>query len=337
MSTPTQALALRVIEWACRAPSVHNSQPWRWRLVDAATIELHADRRRQLRLSDPGGRNLAISCGTALHHGYVAAQALGLSPAVEHLPLPGDKDLLARIRLSPGTPTVEARASLQDLERRGTDRRRFTSWPVPDSRLTHLAKAASGWGAHALPISDVTTRFRAEQLLERAMEVQASDPRFAEEQRQWTHNNRQDGLPMANAAPLGHDRLPSRPNRFAQAGDPVTRTTTGNATTGNDTSAPGLESSDGLMAICSSTDDVLAWLKTGEALSALWLQATHDGLSIVPLSQAVEVDETRQALHHDVFDGMALPQVLLRVGWLEVTRPPMARTPRRPVDEVMER
>ena len=88
-----------------------------------------------------------------------------------------------------------------------------------------------------------------------------------------------------------------------------------------------VENSDGLMAICSAADDQLSWLGAGEALSALWLQATHDGLSIVPLSQVVEVDETRQALHQDVFDGMARPQILVRVGWLETTRTRLDRTP----------
>ncbi len=219
MSTPTRALALRVIELACRAPSVHNSQPWRWRVVDDATIELYADRRRQLQVSDPSGRNLALSCGAAIHHGFVAAQALGLAAAIELMPLRDDENLLARISLSAGTRTVEAQESLKALEERSTDRRRFTSWPIPDSRLAHLAKAASGWGAHAMPITDVTARFRAEQLLKRAMAVQASDPRFAEEQRKWTVHSRADGMPVANAAPPAHGRPPTRPNRFASASD----------------------------------------------------------------------------------------------------------------------
>ncbi len=146
MSTPTQALARRVIELACRAPSVHNTQPWRWRVVDGDIIELYADRRRQLLISDPVGRNLALSCGAALHHASVAAQALGLAPAIELAPLREDEDLLARITLSPGTHTAESAESLQDLEDRCTDRRRFTSWPVPESRLIHLAKTASVGG-----------------------------------------------------------------------------------------------------------------------------------------------------------------------------------------------
>lgn len=329
MSTPTRALALRVIELACRAPSVHNTQPWRWRVVDEETIELYAERRRQLRLSDPVGRNLALSCGAALHHGFVAAQALGLTAAIELMPLRDDENLLARISLSSDIRTVEGLESLQALEERCTDRRRFTSWPIPDSRLTHLAKAAAGWGAHAIPITDVTARFRAEELLKRAMAIQASDPRFAEEQREWTVHSRVDGMPMANAAPPAHGRPPTRPNRFASASD-------ARATEAAD-AALVVESSDGLVAICSAADDQRSWVEAGEALSALWLQATHDGLSIVPLSQVVEVDETRQALHQDVFDGMARPQILVRVGWLESTRTPLGRTPRRPVDEVTER
>jgi hypothetical protein len=91
------------------------------------------------------------------------------------------------------------------------------------------------------------------------------------------------------------------------------------------------------MAICSGRDDLESWLGAGQALSALWLQATRDGLSIVPLSQVVEVDETREALHQDVFDGMARPQILVRVGWLESSRSPLDRTPRRPADDVTRR
>ena len=35
-----------LVRMACGAPSIHNTQPWAWRLVDADTIELYADRRR---------------------------------------------------------------------------------------------------------------------------------------------------------------------------------------------------------------------------------------------------------------------------------------------------
>jgi len=128
--------------------------------------------------------------------------------------------------------------------------------------------------------------------------------------------------------PARYGRPPTRPNRFASPSEAATQAAD---------AARVVESSDGLVAIFSADDDQRSWLKAGEALSALWLGATHDGLSVVPLSQVIEVDETRQALHQDVLDGMAHPQILARIGWSEATRTRLDRTPRRAVDEVIER
>ncbi|MET0840099.1 MAG: hypothetical protein ABWY19_15055, partial [Marmoricola sp.] len=185
MSSSSRAELKRVIELALRAPSVHNTQPWLWRIVDGATLELYADRTRQLAVADPDGRNLVVSCGAALHHVVQAAEAIGLTPAVDLVPIPSEPELLARIQFSPGPVPRRAAERLHALESRCTDRRRFTAWPVPDTRLTRLAESASGWGASAIPVTDVTARFRVELLLERAMMMQAADGRFAEEQAGW--------------------------------------------------------------------------------------------------------------------------------------------------------
>jgi len=53
-----------LIATAARAPSVHNTQPWRFRVGEFA-IELYADMGRKLR-TDPLGREMLISCGAAL-------------------------------------------------------------------------------------------------------------------------------------------------------------------------------------------------------------------------------------------------------------------------------
>lgn len=330
MNSSTMTPTHRVIELACRAPSVHNTQPWRWRVVDDATIELYADRTRQLPVSDPQGRNLVLSCGAALHHCEVAARASGFIPVVELQPSAEDDSLLARIVLSPGSVTPESLESLQALEDRCTDRRHFSSWPVPESRLAHLAKAASGWGAHVFAITDVSDRFHTEKLLERARAVQDADPRFAEEQRAWVDHSRVDGVPTGNAVPPAPGRPPAPPGRFTPgAGDSPA------AASAEPADADLVESSDGLMAICTAVDDQRSWLASGQALSALWLRATHDGLAIVPLSQVIEVDETRAGLRRDVFEGMAHPQILMRVGWAEVGGGRLPRTTRRPVADVV--
>ncbi len=258
-----------------------------------------------------------------MHHLVESARALGLAAEVDLEPDPDDLDLLARVRLSPGRPPPDAAERLTTLERRCTDRRRFTSWPIPDEKLHELAETADGWGAHAVPVTDVTARFRAELLVDRAIALQAADPRFEAEQSDWIDHTSSDGVPLSSAAPPVSRRL-ERPNRFAPR--------------------PGLdrtrrhrlvESPDGLIAICTAHDDQRSWLRSGQTLSAMWLSATAAGLSIVPLSQVVEVPETRHALHHDVFADLARPQLLVRIGWQEIARTTLPRTPRRPLDDVL--
>src|SRR5258707_4180622 len=54
-----------LVATAARAPSVHNTQPWKFR-VRRNAVELLADPSRKLHRIDPVGRELMISCGGAL-------------------------------------------------------------------------------------------------------------------------------------------------------------------------------------------------------------------------------------------------------------------------------
>ena len=327
--TTTQAAVLevpprtlrRIVELATRAPSVHNTQPWRWRGA-SHSLELYADRSRRLPVSDPDGRNLVISCGVAVHHAQVAADALGWSAVVTRLPDPAQPDLLARLDLVPGTPSLHAPKLLEAIDRRCTDRRRFTSWPVPDEQLTHLAGQASSQGAHAFPLSDVSTRFHAELLINRSIDVQCADRLAMDEQQSWIDHGTVDGVPY-DVLPLPRDVRSRRPGRFA----------TGLV---DDMGGGEVEAPDGLVVLCAPTDGPAAWLTAGEGLSSLWLAATLEGLSVVPISQVIEVAETRAAFELEVLGGLARPLVVIRVGWQAISRHQLARTPRRPVQEVLE-
>jgi hypothetical protein len=57
------------LRYAILAPSIHNTQPWSFRIENNNTIELYADRKRALPVLDPIGRELTISCGIVL--GYL--------------------------------------------------------------------------------------------------------------------------------------------------------------------------------------------------------------------------------------------------------------------------
>jgi len=309
----------RIVELACLAPSIHNTQPWKWRIADGV-IELHADRARQLPVADPDGRSLAISCGAALHHATVAAIASGYRPTVERHGAPGS-DVLAVIGLTEAPTPATAADDLALLRQRVTDRRRFTSWPIPDGRLRALAATVGGNGFEAVALTDEPQRARIEQLVDRAMRTQDQVESFQVEQASWIDRPTPDGIPTPSLAPR-ENGFNARRSRFGVHLPPS-----------RPPASERIESSDGLIVLTTDEDTQPAWLACGEALSAIWLSATRAGQSLVPLSQVIEVPETREALRHELVGRR--PQLLVRVGWQEMCRSTLPHTPRRPVDDVL--
>lgn len=312
---PRRDVLSAIVEHAGLAPSIHNTQPWWWR-EDDHVLELHLDDTRVLTVGDPTGRSAVISCGAALHHARVAAHAMGWRPTVERVPDHANDSLLARVRLDASEPSSTATEDLWALRERRTDRRRFTSWPVPRERLEDLARAARQAGGQATELSDASQRFRLDLLMSRAHSVQAHNAALKAEQRAWTDRGRLDGLvtQVLPAHPSTSSRFPA-----GAASDP-------------DAEA---EPADHFVVLSSSRDTVDDWLCTGEGLSALWMRATHGGLSVVPLTSVIEVTETRAALQHEVLDHVAVPQLLLRIGWQPISRSDLPHTPRRPVKDIL--
>lgn len=64
---------------AMLAPSVHNVQPARWRIVDPSTIDLLEDTATRLSVGDPRGNDAAISLGAAAEGLRLAASRRGFA------------------------------------------------------------------------------------------------------------------------------------------------------------------------------------------------------------------------------------------------------------------
>lgn len=315
--------ARAVIGLANLAPSVHNSQPWRWR-VGPSSIHLFADPNRALPATDPEGRDLRISCGAALHHLRVGLNAAGLAARVHRMPDPAHQAHLAAVETSARTPTPDDLALSRAIEQRRSDRRVFSTWPVPPEFLTDLVRAAEREGAALRVLDRESQRWSVRRLVEHAAVEQALTPGAAEEVAAWTGRTRlaREGVPAANVPSPREGTVPAR--HVAGAEQPQNEL--------------GAAESDGtvLTVLSTRTDTSLDQLRAGEALSAVLLTATRFGLATDPVSQPLEVPATRAELRQSCLDGDGEPQVLLRLGWAPVSADPVPRTGRLPVDDTID-
>ena len=147
MSThfPDHETIRAALSLATRAPSVHNTQPWRWR-VGSNSLNLYADRSLHSPKTDPDGRDLILSCGISLHHCVVALAALGWQTKVHRRPNFDDSEHLAAIQVYRQPPNELDVALAAAIPRRCTDRRRYSPWNVPGSYIAQMGARAARAG-----------------------------------------------------------------------------------------------------------------------------------------------------------------------------------------------
>jgi hypothetical protein len=131
-----------VLALAARAPSIYNTQPWRWR-VDSTSVHLYSDPGMQLPNTDPDGRDLILSCGVALSHCVIAFAAMGWRARVHRLPDPADPSHLAAIEVNPHTADHTDITLAAAIPRRRTDRRHYSSWPVGAADIALMGARAT--------------------------------------------------------------------------------------------------------------------------------------------------------------------------------------------------
>jgi Nitroreductase family len=305
---------------AGRAPSLHNSQPWRFHVTPRA-IELHADPRRSPVVADPDGRELRIACGAALFNLQLALHGHGIRPIVTILPDRDRPGLLAVVRHG-GTkdPTPEQRDLLRAVALRRTNRHPFTDAPVDTPSLHALRRAALDEAAWLHIVTDPGQRSALRTIATRAHREQDADPAFRAELAAWiaTDPDRLDGVPAGAGGP-----------RLAPQDAWVLRDFT--AGTGADR-LPGkdFETEPVIAVLSSHLSGPSAEVQVGQALERVLLTATAAGLAVSFLSHVVEVPDTREELRR-LIGGTRPPQAVLRIGhgW------PVPAPPRRAVDDLL--
>ncbi|BDT87361.1 Acg family FMN-binding oxidoreductase [Nocardia cyriacigeorgica] len=319
-SAPDLTTVRTALQQASRAPSVHNTQPWRWEF-DGTQLSLYRDNDRLLTAADPNGRQLVISCGAMLHHLRTVLTASGWRTELERVPDPERPDLLARMTFRPWPDPPEgviARAAA--IERRRTDRLPMAA-PTGFEEIMRSARMLASPHEIELDVLDDSARQLLADASREASAKRRYDMDYQAELHWWTgHLPEREGVPRT--------ALPSS----AEASHvPVART------------FPPVPHSDRrgdtddqakLVVLSSAGNSLTDWLHVGEALSAVLLECTREGLATCALTHITELVSARKALEPlIVCDGV--PQVLIRVGVAPAETASPTPTPRRPVDEIL--
>jgi len=321
-----------VLSTGARAPSVHNTQPWRFR-VSGDVIELLADPDRLLRRIDPAGRELMISCGAALFGMRLGLRKIGFLPAVQLLPDAARPWLAGRLWPAGRAPATKTEVELAAaVPHRHTHRGPFSPGEIAPRLLASMAVDAAAEGAELVMISQTAVIRQLAGLTSRAAAEQRANAELMAELARWVLPAGADAregvpawartrLPAADGAggrPGGADvpqpaRLPQRD--FGLAGSELC-----------DGEPPSVTA-----VLTTAADTPADWLRAGQALHRLLLRAASRWVFASLQTQPLESPRYREEVRH-LLALSGPPQMLLEFGRANSA----PATPRRPQAELRD-
>jgi hypothetical protein len=313
------------VRLACRAPSLHNSQPWRW-VLEGGVLNLYADPDRVVRATDTSGREALMACGAVLDHLRVAMAAAGYTANVDRFPNPNNHLHVASVDFTPMKLVTDGHRQRADaILRRRTDRLPFATPPDWDTfePALHDTVQSDRVRIDVIPDDLRSQLAEASQLTE---SLRLYDSSYHAELEWWTAAFEVfEGIPHSSLISAAESDRVDVGRTF-----PVTH---------HRERRPEVAEDHAKVAVLSTYDDTPhSVLRCGELLSAVLLDATMVGLATCTLTHITELAASREIvaglIGHSNQD--ITPQVLIRVGRtpsIEDVPPP---TPRRPVDDVFE-
>lgn len=309
----------QLLSYAILAPNAHNKQPWKVRLRDDG-LDLYVDAERLLPQTDPDKRQILISQGTFIETLVIAASRYGLHASVALLP--DGEDPLDAVGSRPVARITWFQEKGKDTDvlfdqilARHTNRRVYEGPPLTKAESDDLQQAVTDPGFAVRLLRETDGIRSLSEIMTDAMRLETEDPamhgetvsmiRFDERELE----QHRDGLGLANLGLTGFQGF--------MAGFFVKRSTAMDAPFREKTVAVTREAAFSARAIgvlCSPGHDVVNEINSGRHFARLFLTATRLGLSLQPMSQALEIPSSRERLMEFLNLRDRTPQMIFRLG-----------------------
>lgn len=302
-----------LLNYAILAPSSHNSQPWKFNVTNDSIL-IFADKSRRLQVADADQRELYISIGCALENLIIAADHFGYNCSVAYFP--GEEGLAARVALLPAaTPSEDPRLFPAMLSRQ-TNRNPYELRSIPEADLEKVRSLCSDADVDIFITSDSGVKKSFRDFVVQANGIQYSDANFKSELGHWLGQGVMGptgiNAKMAQMAVVFLDMGPEQSKKDSEL----------------------INSTTYLGFISTSNNDSISALKAGRALERFWLAATALGIRLHPMSQALEVAQTKANLTA-LLPAQSERRQVQQVFRLGYARPATEHSTRRPLQEVL--
>lgn len=320
-AAPDQDQVIDAVRLACRAPSIHNSQPWRWETSTAA-LHLFARRGNPLPVTDPTRREMLVSVGAVLGHLQMVMAGFGWYCHITLLPDPNHPDHIAEIVFTPASIITDGHLRrVEAIAVRRTDRLAMTP-PTGWTRFYRdLASRLVASGTQ-IDLVDDSSRPALDDASALAASARAYDSPYHAELAWWSHRTQSsaDGIQDSALLTVAEGRRVGLARDFPAVS--------------NSRHDMGVAIDDAKVVVLSTiSDEPQDVVRCGITLSTVLIEATCAGLATCTVSHVTEIAQSR-AMVASLTAGDSLPQVLVRIGKSSDRsfRPP---TPRRSIDDVL--
>lgn len=314
-----------LVEHAAKAPSGHNTQPWKFENTEDGVV-IHPDFSRALPVVDNESYELYISLGCSLENLIIAATQKDYEYTIEY---PNTATGSIYIKLAKGENNAQADKMFDFITTRQVTKCKYNNQSVSSDDLQQLSACFNPDGVSMLVLDGKKNIQRITPLIIEASNLQFGNKNFVNELVSWCRFSKDEAVKTRDgiwSATMGMPGL----GRFL--GSIIMKnliTAKSEAKRLTDL----LEYTQGLVVFVADKNDSVAWVKTGQAFQRFGLLSTMLGISHAHLNMPCEEKEVRQKLAKELNIETKHPLLLIRYGYSDK----MPYAFRRPINEVIIR
>ena len=310
-----------LVSKAVKAPSGHNTQPWKFRQNESA-VEVYPDFDRRLPVVDPDDRELFVSLGCAAENLCLAAQTKGYKSAVSV----GDKGVITVSLVEEAG--VKPSPLFNQIDVRQTNRSVYNGEEIALDALKRLQAIRSEYGVSVHYYARQTKQFNdIEQYVLRGNTHQMQNEAFKAELKSWMRFNKKHQDQTLDGLSYAVFGAPNVPRWMAE---PIMSMAV-NAKAQNKADRKKIESASHLVLFTTANNTPNEWVGLGRTLQRFLLTATELEIVHSYLNQPNEEAEIATEMARILGLTGEYPTILLRIGYGKQ----QAYSKRRPVEDVI--